>query len=519
MQQIKYDPMCVIDIYSHFFTVKRCTPRISGIIYRFSWKYTQYEFVSNGQRTERVPGRTYGLKTRDNSEFRFHIGQLKELIQMFEREFIEPQMYEWHVHELYTPVSISVEANEEYTLYPQQENAREFILAPDEEGDLRTRFIAMPTGGGKTVVTNVSLADPRSRTRTMVALLPKYMKKWPGDICSITNTSPKKVMVIQGTDQIKGLVELAKEGGPLPNYFVVSLPSLLIWYKAYEEDPEGTLEQYGCQPWELAQLLGLGTIVVDEAHENLHGVYRLMIFSHVPKFVGLSGTLLARDAFVDRMQHMMFPREMRFEEIKMKKYIKAYAMSYSFKDFQKAAIRTTERGRTTYSQTAYEKSILKRKDTTSGYLNLVDYLFRHFYLDDYKEGDRMAIFAGSVKMCTAIVEYLSKKYPKLSVKRFTEGDPYTNMTEADVRVTTVTSGGTAHDVKNLRVSLMTNSIQEHRANLQVLGRLRELKDRDVKFAYMYCDQIQKHVNYHREKQELFQDRVASMKDFHCPVQV
>ena len=70
-------------------------------------------------------------------------------------------------------------------------------------------------------------------------------------------------------------------------------------------------------------------------------------------------------------------------------------------------------------------------------------------------------------------------------------DPYENIIEPDIRVTTIISGGTAIDIPNLR-TLILNNIKSPVANLQTMGRLRDLQNRDVKFYYLYSEQIAKH---------------------------
>jgi hypothetical protein len=122
------------------------------------------------------------------------------------------------------------------------------------------------------------------------------------------------------------------------------------------------------------------------------------------------------------------------------------------------------------------------------------------------------VFAGSIDMCTRITERLKKEFPYLDVRRYVEDDPYENAIEADIRVSTVLSGGTAIDIPNLRTALMTNSIQSPVSNLQALGRLRQLKDRDVTFSYMVNIHIPKQVDYHNRKKELFADRAVSFKE-------
>jgi len=522
MTAVHFDPMCRIDIYSHFFTITKYTPRIAGIVYKFSWKYTQSDFSRGNGRggpVEKVPGRTYGVYNKFLMEFRFHIGQLKEMMELFSREMIEPHLYEWHVHELYEPATMAVLPNEAYNPYDYQLRAIDFILAPDEEGDLRTRFIAMPTGTGKSLTAVRSTTDERCRTRTLICMQAKYLKKWPRDVTEYTTVSGKRVVVLKGSKEIRAVISIARDGDVPYDYILVSMTTMLNYIKDFEDNPELCLEMYGLHPQKFCELLGIGQVIVDEAHENLHGVYRLMVYTHVPKFIGLSGSLLHLDPFIERMQHMMFPKEMRFNEIKMKKYIQAYAIAYSFNDFEGSKIRTQEYGSSTYSQTAFEQSILKKKDLLQKYMEMIDYNVEFAYLRDYQPGDKLVIYAGRIEMCTAIAAYFKKRYPKLDVRRYADGDPYENLLDADIRVTTILSGGTAHDIPNLRVVIMTNAIQSAQANIQVLGRLRELKDRDVKFVYLYCEQVKRHVDYHHQRKDLFKERVAGIKDYRCPVLV
>jgi superfamily II DNA or RNA helicase len=132
------------------------------------------------------------------------------------------------------------------------------------------------------------------------------------------------------------------------------------------------------------------------------------------------------------------------------------------------------------------------------------------------ENDKLVVFCASIDMCTEYTKHLKEEFPDLDVRRYVEDDPYENVIEADIRVTTIQSGGTAIDIPNLRVAIMSVSVDSPVSNLQALGRLRELKDRDVKFYYLYCLQIPKQVGYHRNRKLLYQPKVASINELHYP---
>ena len=83
------------------------------------------------------------------------------------------------------------------------------------------------------------------------------------------------------------------------------------------------------------------------------------------------------------------------------------------------------------------------------------------------------------------------------------------MLTGDIIVTTPGSLGTGIDVPNLRVGIQTVNISATAMNLQNLGRLRKLPDRDVKFCYLYAENIPKQKEYHRRRVDMFTDRARN----------
>ena len=345
-----------------------------------------------------------------------------------------------------------------------------------------------------------------------IAVLPRYMEKWGGDLVENLALKKKDIMMVSGSKQVKGLIHMVKHGEKPPFATIFSLVTLQNFFDTYEQDPKLCLEEYGCIPQDIWKLLGVGLVGVDEAHEHLYSVFRLTLHLHGPKLVALSGTMLSEDFFIEKIQKTIFPHSVRYDKIKMKKYIKLMPMAYEFADMGRYKIRTSSFGRTTYSQVEYEKSILKNPHLLHNYISMIKDVVDMGYIDGKMEGDKAAIYCGSIEMCTRVTNYLKQCYPKLDVRRYVEQDPYKNVIEADIRVTTIISAGTAVDIPNLRTLINTNNISSQKANIQTLGRLRELKDRDVKMYYLYCEQIPKHVQYHHQRMELYEERVASI---HC----
>ena len=114
-------------------------------------------------------------------------------------------------------------------------------------------------------------------------------------------------------------------------------------------------------------------------------------------------------------------------------------------------------------------------------------------------------------MCTVIADFLKKHLPDFDVRRYIEGDPYSNLMDADIRVTTTQSGGTGHDMKGLTDVILTNCIQSIQQNIQILGRLREIPDGETRFYYLTCYSLEKQMKYHFDKIEMLKERAKSFE--------
>jgi hypothetical protein len=171
------------------------------------------------------------------------------------------------------------------------------------------------------------------------------MEKWGGDLVENLCLKKKDIMMVAGSKQLKGLIHMAKCGTKPPFVSVLSLVTLQGFFDTYEKDPKFCLEEYGAIPQDIWKLLGIGLVGIDEAHEHLYSVFRLTLHLHGPKFVALSGTMLSEDVFVEKIQKTIFPHSVRYDKVKMKKYIKLIPMAYEFQDIRRSRIRTSSFGK------------------------------------------------------------------------------------------------------------------------------------------------------------------------------
>lgn len=502
----------IIEQYSHFIVIRQPPHWLAECLEGFLSLYTLKTFVKiPGQGQVLQPGKVFATQLKH--EYRFHINQLPHLLWYLNKKQIDRSQITIHKHEMPITADISVPVRKGWELRNQQIPAVDFTTAKDGQ---RSKLIAIRTGGGKTVVGLTSVS--RLGKRTAIVILPTYIEKWCGDIVNILNIKPTDIMVVQGSAQLKGLISLAQDGTLASPFIIISSRTLQNFITAYEtSDSDVITDEYGILPDYLWPLLGVGTVLIDETHQHIHAMFKMLLYSHVERLIGLTATLITDNYTVERIHKIMYPHEVRFENQDMEKYIHVYAIGYPTMDAMSAKLRTTEWGSNVYSHNAYEKSILSKPHLTSQYMKIIDHLVQMSYMEEFQSGDKLAIYASSVAMCDKITNYLKHKYPDFDVRRYCEQDPYENVIDAQIRVTTIISSGTAIDIPGLRAVILTNSIASSPSNLQVMGRLRKLPDRDVKFYYMYNEAIPKQVDYHKRKVELLTGRAASIKELRSPI--
>ena len=504
-------PLFKVIKYSHFFAVKDIQPTGIGILLNFSVRYVQKTFVREGGKSVLKPTRVFGTRI-EGGEFRFHIGQYKDFLWYLGHIGISEDIIQVTEEPLYEAKNIVTTVNPKFEEREYQTNIRNFLTI-EEIDDNRSRLVALQTGMGKTFVSMV--AASALNKRIMIVVLPKYVQKWISDAKEILQLEPKEILSIQGGKDLKSLLWLSTEQDIGVKVIIVSLTTIQNYYNDFKDhglDIEAM--GYPYKPEEMFKHLGIGTLIFDEVHQHLYGVYRVLLHTHVPKVIALSATLISDDHFIDKMQHIMFPKEIRYNKVPINRYVRVRVYSYGVQDRKTIdKLRTTARGSNTYSHIEYEKSIMKFSPLLNNYLSIVSNILRQNYIDTKEPGDKAIVFAASIAMCNQILHRLKKDYPRLDIRRYVEDDPYENVIEADVRVSTILSAGTAVDIPNLTVAIMTNSVQSPVANLQALGRLRKLKDKEVTFCYIYNYHIKKQTEYHYKKKELFADRAVTIKEF------
>ena len=502
-----------IEVFTHNFCITRVSPRGKEVIAEFARRFIGYTWAQTGGIYNKVPNKVFASAAANRTEFRFHIHALEEFKDFLLRFYFTEKLVDWVIHPEPEAVKVDIKVKDGWV-------ARENQLAIIDHlanSPCRIRIAELAPGQGKSLSSMLAMKQIGMRICVIVAA--KYLQKWVDDFTKTYNCDPEEIIMVQGGKHLKALLEISQEPDFTATAIIVSSTTWRNWMTDYEECGKETLELgYATTPDKFFEWIGCGVRLIDECHQDFHFYFKLDCFTNVKYSISLSATLISNDPFIKKMHTVMFPLDTRLKKDAIPKFIDAWAVHYNFADINN--IKLAQRGRSDYSHTAVEDSILARVPTTLNYFRLVDNVLQFGYFKDKKPGDRAIIFAATIELCTKLAIWLQSKYPDLDVRRYVGEDPYENVLDADIRVTTIGSGGTAIDIANLSCSIMTTAIASLAGNIQCLGRLRDRKGAGpTKFFYWVADNVPAHVKYHQLKRELLKDHVAHLNDLHSGMMV
>ena len=484
----------ILDIYSHHFTLTNVKDSYIDIITKLNDKCTLKGLIRSGNKDIYGNIRIYNSYAVHNGieVYRYHISLLSTLRDLVRSYNLQPGEYTVIKHSLFTPKYINAPIKEGWVPRDYQVPVIDYLIQPDN-----ISMVNLGTGLGKTSITLMAIS--KLKMKTLILIKKSYLDKWLFDVHNVLDIPKNRVNVIQGGPSLKRLIELVIEGKDESDIIIMSVSTFNNYIKLYEQFDEDIYNLgFGCKPHEFFEKCGIGVVLMDEVHQMYAMQFDAMLYMHTHKLIGLSATFFSKNRSLEKIYNIGFPYNMRYKETLNEKYINTIAVAYNFKEPK--LIRTTEYGSNMYSQSAFEKSIIKKEDILVNYLRMITDMVNEGYIKRYIKGDKCAVFAYSKSMCILIRDALRNLYPELSIEKYTEEDPYSNAIDPDIRVSTIGSLGTAIDIPNLRSTYLTINIDSPVAVRQTIGRLRKLKDKEVYFYYMYCQQLDKHVKFHKNKQ-------------------
>lgn len=500
-----------INVYTHNFSVTGFSREIKELLVKFSERFTEYEFIRSWDgNVDRKDTRRFIAATKDRKEFRFHINCLEDFYVFMQRFGYRKEYIEVVSHDRYEPYRCVFKLKSTHKPYEEQLPHIDYISSQQ-----LSTVTELQTGKGKTSCALVGMVN--LGVRTLIVLKPMFVDRWLGDLVgknSILESKKDDIMLVKSFKDLADIIELALLDALDAKIIVMSNTIMRMYFDNYELLNRNCELFHGVSPVDFYRVLKIGFRIVDEVHMDFHLNFRMDLYTHGCKTCCLSATLDSDQQFINSMYELMFPKLTRLNAGEYHKYIGCTALFYNLND--RGAIRYKQRGRQSYSHTAFEACILKRASLTRNYLRMIDAVVSNKYIKVATQGQRMIIFAATVEMCTTIADDLKQRYPSKIISKYTQEDQYEVLNKSDIIVSTLIKAGTAVDIKGLRVVLVTTAIGSRQTNLQALGRLRELKDyKDVtpEFLYFVCLDIRSHVDYHQRKLESFKGKVIYHKIF------
>lgn len=405
-------------------------------------------------------------------------------------------------HGVYEPKPVNLVKKTDKTPRDYQVPIIDFSMEPERT----TVFVGLQTGKGKSL-TAMTIAHRRNY-RTFYVMRPTYMDKWKDDLNEFYSFETGDFLVVQGSQSLKRIIELAKSGELDCQVILASNATVRNYLDEYEMFSGGE-NSYFQDVETFFETLDIGTVVYDEVHQDIHFNYRLMSYMHTPYVLALSATLDTDDPVVNERTRCMFPDSTHAPLPEYDKYIAVQALLYEMDNLK--GIRT-KNFFGMFNHNLFEDSIRKDKVRLANYKKMVTEIIRFDYINQCPKGTPMLVFFASVDMCTIMAKHLAMMFPDKKVNRYVGEDDYQDLLAADIAVTTLKSAGTALDIPNLSYVLMTVFVSSKQANVQGLGRLRRLKDHPdwtPRFSYLTCRNIDKSMLYMEEKQRKFQGKVLS----------
>lgn len=492
-----------ITVYNHSVKLETTDGRLVNVITGFLKQYytvVQKGFGVNAEVTEVV----YASKIANLNVWYFHINQFRHFLYHCTKIGYELPNMEREDKIDYNSPKVTMKVRDGWELRPNQVPVHEFLTGDDEN----VKLVPLSPGSGKTFIALNYLATRKERIG--VVILPQFMDKWVSDIVEIHEASTKDILVIQGAKSITGLVSMVRDKTLTHKYIVFSSRTLQDYIRKFENEPEECVEMYGCQPIELFTLAGIGSLLIDETHMSFHALFKIVCHTNVNYHLGLSATLMSEDPVVTRAQKIMYPEKATYGDKMHKQYMDTYPVSYTISHNHMRDIRTTQRGATFYSHTAFEASIMRRGHIFDSYYKIIYDCVEDYYLTDYIKGDKLVIFVSMIKMANKLIDKLRHDIKGKKIVRYCQEDSYDEMLTGDIIVSTIGSLGTGIDIPDLRAIIQTVAISSPVSNIQSAGRLRYLPDRDVKFCYIYAGNIPKHREFHNKRLDVLKDRIKSV---------
>lgn len=454
--------------------------------------------------------RYYGV-FEDGSEIYIHRNCLPDLLAYLENRNI-PKDY---VKIVDIPVPEAAKAT--YNMFEMfvLRDYQELIVADILRPEYHSARVDLQTGKGKTLCSLAALA--RKGVRCVVMVPPKYFGIW---IKALKETykgytdDSLNWMTVSGSAELQKLIDRGIEND-LEGVDVIVISN--VTYRSYIDNYEKYGSKiselgYNCPPPRFHEAIKAGMQINDEIQEDPGLVFRIDIYTNLDLQVYLSATPFTGNAYVTKMIDKMLPEATMVRLPNLDVYINVMCLKYCEPAIKPKDYLTPFKN--TYNHARYETQMMKDKRRLVAYKTMVGNITKGLFVNDMLPKQKLLLLCATVAFIDEVVSYLQERFPDLQINGHYSGSPFERLQKNDITVSTIKSSGTGVDIHNLREVGLLQATDSKKDNIQILGRLRKLKDYpDVvpRLTFMACESIPHHLRYADSKRGHFDGRVLNFK--------
>lgn len=362
--------------------------------------------------------------------------------------------------------------------------------------------------------TLISLATvTKLQCKTIAMLPPKYFGLWDTALEDTYYDIKDRILTVAGSDNLKKVINraLADDLKDI-DFFMVSNTTYRAYIDAFELHGDNLASVgYNVPPTRFHEVLGVGCQINDEIQEDPGLLFRIDLYTNVPKQIYLSATPFTGNKYVTKMIDLMLPEETKVRLPDLSVYINCMGLVYSDIGIKPKDYLTPFKN--TYNHARYETQMMLNNKRHTRYKALIKKAVMALFVRDRLPQQKMLLLCATVAFINDMVEFLRSEFPELEINEHVSGSPYERLLTNDITVSTIKSSGTGVDIPNLRETFLLQASGSEKDKIQILGRTRPLKlypDVDPRMTYLICEQIPQHLKYSTETQRIFKPRTLDM---------
>lgn len=391
---------------------------------------------------------------------------------------------------------------------PEQIPALNFLTDPTSPHDMRA--LPLFCGFGKTISSIMAVC---AIGKPVIIILNSLIDQWYDTIVTgrkgkqppALNIDKSDVYTIQGQ---KSLVDLIEAKEYKPSIILASLSTIRNYIQA-NMFPYNELMPFG----QLMEEKGIGIKINDESHQAFSAIVDIDLRCNIKHNLYLSATLTRGDKQSKKIFDKVFPPVIRYDPGEAKKYIEVFYHSYNIGVFSDRSVAHPKYG---YNQNKYEGSILNDLPKKIGYFEVIrNYFYSYYYNNkNRKPGHKCLILASTRLMVEELQYFFASEYPDIKVGTYFGDNDLADLVNYDLIISTSKKGSTGTDIDKLFVLINTLSIGSEILPLQIMGRLRELKDGTTPlYICMYNEGVTAHYRHYIYCRSLYRQRAVKYNDY------